>query len=428
MMRQFYQRFYPHRLLFQWLNQGVTPSTNFTHREFAFTLESGGYIRYQSFPNAEAFKEKLILLNPSRFEIGPVYTEDPQKRNMVKKEAFKPLRKELVFDIDLTDYDDVRTCCSDKKICQKCWKFVTVAIKVVDTALRKDFGFKHILWVYSGRRGAHAWVCDKRALALDDRRRKAIVEYALYTKKGSTHSGYAGSVTKSGVLHPHLERSINILSSYFVEMLDEQDQWRVPENVDSLLTKLYDRVLVSKLREVWGNGDSNLSRDEDINGKNLSQRRWESIDTLATRYKDVNAKAIVNIKKDIMLSSLYPRLDSEVSKHLNHLLKAPFCVHPSTGRICVPIDLHNLDDFDPLNVPVLNSLFTELDNYAKNESQDKESGDESQNPSKKQRITDAERTSLGPYIKVFRNFTNELVNEALHEKRQRDESAPSYDF
>lgn len=139
---------------------------------------------------------------PSRFEIGPVYSANPRDRKTLRNaSAFKPLAKELCFDIDLTDYDEIRTCCTKANICIKCWQFITMAIKVVDVALREDFGFKHIMWVYSGRRGAHAWVCDKKARTMSDQMRKAIAGYLEVVKGGANA---AKKVNLWRPLHPHL--------------------------------------------------------------------------------------------------------------------------------------------------------------------------------------------------------------------------------
>merc|ERR1712151_143283 len=64
--------------------------------------------------------------------------------------------------------------------------------------------------------------------------------------------------------------------------------------------------------------------------------------------------------KDVVLQYTYPRLDINVSKQMNHLLKAPFVVHPKTGRVCVPIDPDKLDTFSPFEVPTIGRLVEEF--------------------------------------------------------------------
>lgn len=50
-----------------------------------------------------------------------------------------------------------------------------------------------------------------------------------------------------------------------------------------------------------------------------------------------------------------------MSTKRNHLLKAPFCVHPKTGNVCVPFAVEDAGGFDPEHVPTLQGLIAELD-------------------------------------------------------------------
>lgn len=79
-----------------------------------------------------ALKDKV----PTKIDIGPVYSQDPAKRAAYKGDTsaggFKPLERELVFDIDLTDYDDVRTSASGTGMSRKCWTLMHAAIQVRD--------------------------------------------------------------------------------------------------------------------------------------------------------------------------------------------------------------------------------------------------------------------------------------------------------
>ncbi|KAL8289261.1 hypothetical protein RB597_001047 [Gaeumannomyces tritici] len=404
-MRSFYQRLFPWRYLYQWLNHSPSPTNDFGHREFAFTLQNDAYLRYQSFPTSDHLRKDVLRLNPSRFEIGPVYTTNPRDRKTLRNSAaFKPLAKELCFDIDLTDYDEIRTCCDKANICNRCWKFMTMAIKTVDVALREDFGFRHIMWVYSGRRGAHAWVCDKNVRSMDDQKRRAIAGY-LEVIRGGAQSGKKVNVRRP--LHPHLTRSLDILKTHFQEdVLRDQNPWDTNEQAEKLLQLLPDRTLNDSLRKKWASSPGRSSAS-----------KWADIDAVAKTgaSRALDAKALLEAKQDIVLEYTYPRLDIEVSKKLNHLLKSPFVVHPGTGRVCVPIDTRNLEEFDPLEVPTVQSLLQEIDDWKTPESD----ADGSQGKT----TQDWEKTSLKLYIEQFRAFVSALMKAERdpNVKRERDE-------
>ena len=107
---------------------------------------------------------------------------------------------------------------------------------------------------------------------------------------------------------------------------------------------------------------------------------------------------------------MYPRLDAEVSKHLNHLLKSPFCVHPGTGRVCVPIDASKAEDFDPFSVPTVTELLEEINQWDQKNKKAKVEG-EGAGAGTEEKHPDYEKTSLEPYVDFFKAFVARLIRD-----------------
>lgn len=197
LLSMYYSRLFPFDMLYQWLSYGK--QNIFSHREFSMTIEpipgEEIYIRYQSFNSKTDLAAAIHKRRPVKIDIGAIFSHPPVDHNTLPSGAFTPEARELVFDIDLTDYDDIRKCgCSGANICGVCWKFMNMAVAIVDEGLREDFGFKHISWFYSGRRGVHCWVCDESARELTDPGRSAVANYFEVSRSSSAPFWAAGKV------------------------------------------------------------------------------------------------------------------------------------------------------------------------------------------------------------------------------------------
>jgi DNA primase small subunit len=107
----YYRRLFPFDLFCRWLGYENVDKDGLFRREMSFTLDGDIYIRYLSFKNAKEMEKDMIKKNPEKIDIGAIYNIPAVDRMSVADGAFVPQEREFVIDIDLSDYNDVRTCC-----------------------------------------------------------------------------------------------------------------------------------------------------------------------------------------------------------------------------------------------------------------------------------------------------------------------------
>ena len=236
-LKKYYEFIFPYKELFQWLSyyqisksrrplaqsegkntEDAQESEYFFKREFSFTLKNDIYCRYLSFKSPQSLHETLIEKVPHKIDIGAVFNLPPKNHNSAEKSVFTPQEKEMVLDIDMTDYDDVRTCCEGAAVCEKCWKFMAVAVDIIDKALKEDFGFDDMLWVFSGRRGIHCWICDDFGRGMKGEVRASIMDYLSVNLGNEMNSNRVSLPDK---IHPALKRAFSIIGNRFKEIVIE---------------------------------------------------------------------------------------------------------------------------------------------------------------------------------------------------------------
>lgn len=324
-----------------------------------------------SFEDGYELKRTLIRKLPIKIDAGPVYNINP-KLNKAFPNNFIPQQRELIFDIDISDYNDVRTCCQESNICQRCWPLMSVGAKVLNTILTKEFGFKHLLFVFSGRRGFHCWVCDHEARFLSNEARRAIANYFSIIKGGDNIVRRVELDSHRG-LHPMIVKALEVIDRQFEDiMINKQDFLATDHLIQNVIDLCQeDKELQEKLRS-----HCRLYR-------NSSADCWNAIKSITNVHKKQGR--FNYFLQEVKLHHCFPRLDTNVTRGINHLLKMPFCVHPKTGSICVPMSIDTIDEFQLSSVP---------------------------------NVTNLTKESLDPYLKLMKTFCDQLRDSSMKSKEK----------
>jgi len=198
--------------------------------------------------------------------------------------------------------------------------------------------------------------------------RSAVTDYLDLIEGSSDQTNRP--IKLSHPIHPSIKRAYDMLLPWF-------EGWLIGEEGQQLL---FDPTRMEEIYDMAPSSETEVKRDIMKRWDNPSlspQDRWDYFVQRTTppssssnnrsqmRNSSSNNSSFGQLeiwRMEVVLKYTYPRIDANVSKTMNHLLKSPFCVHPKTGCVCIPISKTNFSTFNPLcDVPTLSSLCQELD-------------------------------------------------------------------
>ena len=345
---RYYEKHFPHQPVLQLLSRSWRGTDLLPYRELCIETVDDVYIRYMAACTVRELKQMFRSKRVLKFHSGGVYAQAMAEKQVNKQLPIVPQQRELIFEIDANDYEFAGVDASDIEACDAAWPLIAFGMLVLQYILIEHFAFRHILIVYSGRRGAHLTVHDERACQLTDDARKAVVAYLQPPKGDPSDDGkhrnfgnimngaFFGELWEKIVrpfwmehcLKPRVAGGMGLLDSKsdrndFVELFSSNDF--VQERVHSVM-------------QVCAQGADAFRAME----------RWVQ----ASRYAADNQYHL----QSAVLSHVWFPLDANVSTARGHLGKHAFSVHPKTGRLCVPTGA-DPSAFDPrVDAPTLQGV------------------------------------------------------------------------
>ena len=236
---------------------------------------------------------------------GGVWPEMMSKWTVAR---LKPVERPFVLDLDLDDFPAAAffgVTKDDQEGCDALLDCVLLGARVLERTLRDVFGFEQTVVFYSGRRGVHLWVLDKRAFELSAEARSAIVS-ALSPQGGIPL-----------VAHPSFASAVDLLMEGFPKL----SCWQEQRFREAFATKLDIRTVPSE---------------------------WVTATDPWKRLLEVIHPAKLWKLRRVVVAEAWPRIDAGAAA-IDHLIKSPYSPHSATGRIAVAVT----PEFRPETCPKL---------------------------------------------------------------------------
>jgi DNA primase catalytic subunit len=278
---------------------------------------------------------------------GSLYSENTL---MDKFEVSRTI-KEFPIDIDLTDYKRICSCGANKTVCETCWLHLEGTALILNDILINRYGVdpKNIMWVFSGAKGIHCFVNDVNMIKMNDIQRMNIYDDIAIDKEND----YANIQSKFNNLFYSSVLLDDIQSLFYEKVLGQKrhllDGKRM-EFQDFALGKIrrHYNHLYKLVKETWQSMDS-----KDTNGSDCEKSilKWNALKRIeeTCHQKGTTLKASMYI----ILSLYHPMIDKEPLK-VTHLIKLPFSIHKTSGKIAIPLDLTSITNYDVIQqIPTL---------------------------------------------------------------------------
>lgn len=279
-------------------------------------------------------REREETQTTTRQYVLPIY--ETRHRDFVH---FISLCKELVFDLDVHDFDRFCSCTETKRkiLCDTCWLHIEGAYFIMEFCLVHLFGYskENLLYVYSGGKGIHCFVNDRRALSLSEKQRFFMYD-TIAVGSGKNQDEAADNDLCKWIHRYATPQLTEKLEDLFIKQV-------ITKRNLFVTSKSFCKWFLDKLLSHYPSTHANLIKTTVWQQMKSSASVWDIIKTL--EIYDFHSKTLVKPRIFIIYRLYYPIIDKNPLAN-SHSIKLPFSIHTTTRNIALPIDQSFIESLD----------------------------------------------------------------------------------